>query len=88
MGKFAPLNAEGRRRHARNEAMAEHDHAPLREAILAILRETDFKVLVCPEDKSQMALGKRWILDRWPSWETKSIRQRRLLNLLSPLLRN
>ena len=58
------MTAEQQRRHARNEAMAEHDHAPLREAIRAILRETEFKVLVCPEDKSQMAVGKRWIIDR------------------------
>ena len=59
-----PMTAEQQRRHARNEAMAEHDHAPFREAIRAILRETEFKVLVCPEDQSQMAVGKRWIIDR------------------------
>lgn len=59
-----PMNAEQRRRQARNEAMAEHDHAPLREAIGVIVRETDFKVLLCPEDVSQMAVGKRWIVDR------------------------
>ena len=59
-----PMNAEQRRREARNETMAEHDHAPLREAIRAVLRETEFKVLLCPEDKSQMAVGKRWILDQ------------------------
>lgn len=59
-----PMNDEQRRRHARNEAMAEHDHAPLRETIRAILRETNFKILLCPEDKSQMAVGKRWVLDR------------------------
>jgi polysaccharide pyruvyl transferase WcaK-like protein len=58
------MTAEQQRRHARNEAMADHDHAPLREAIRAVIRETDFKVLVCPEDKSQMAVGKRWIIDR------------------------
>ena len=58
------MTAEQRRRQARNEAMAEHDHAPLREAIRAVLRETEFKILICPEDKSQMAVGKRWIVDR------------------------
>ncbi|HYE31998.1 MAG TPA: polysaccharide pyruvyl transferase family protein [Methylomirabilota bacterium] len=58
------MTAEQRRRHARNEAMAEHDHAPLREAIRAIVKETDFRVLLCPEDKSQMAVGKRWILEK------------------------
>jgi polysaccharide pyruvyl transferase WcaK-like protein len=54
-------------RHARNEAMAEHDHAPLRAAITAIVRETSHKVLVCPEDQSQMAVGKRWIVDKLPA---------------------
>jgi hypothetical protein len=59
-----PMGAEQRRRHERNEEMAEHDHAPLRAAIRGILRETDFKVLLCPEDRSQMAVGKRWIYER------------------------
>jgi polysaccharide pyruvyl transferase WcaK-like protein len=68
-----PMNDEQRRRSARNEAMAEHDHAPLREAIRAILRETDCKVLLCPEDKSQMAVGKRWILDRLEPQERERV---------------
>jgi hypothetical protein len=37
--------------------MAEHDHAPLRDAITAVARETGLKVLVCPEDQSQMGVG-------------------------------
>ncbi|MBE0542530.1 MAG: polysaccharide pyruvyl transferase family protein [Verrucomicrobia bacterium] len=61
-----PMDARANERHARNEAMAEHDHAPLRAAITAIARETPFKVLVCPEDQSQMAVGKRWIVDQLP----------------------
>jgi polysaccharide pyruvyl transferase WcaK-like protein len=68
-----PMTAEQRRRQARNETMAEHDHAPLREAIRAVLRETDLKVLVCPEDKSQMAVGKRWIVDRLNSRERERV---------------
>lgn len=60
------MDARAHERHARNEAMAEHDHAPLREAITAIVRETPMKVLVCPEDMSQMAVGKRWIVDKLP----------------------
>ena len=32
------------------KAMKEHDHAPLREAIVAVVRQTPMKVLVCPED--------------------------------------
>ncbi len=70
--RFSPywLMVKGRakdeKRTARNEAMADHDHAPLREAIIAVVRQTKMKVLVCPEDKSQMAVGKEWIMDRLP----------------------
>ncbi|MEO5821224.1 MAG: polysaccharide pyruvyl transferase family protein [Vicinamibacteraceae bacterium] len=57
---------ETRRRAARNELMAEHDHAPLRRAITAIARTTTLKILVCPEDVSQVAVGKAWIVDKLP----------------------
>lgn len=59
-----PINAE---RHARNEAMAEHDMAPLRAAITAVIRETKHKVLLCPEDMSQMEVTKLWIYDKLPA---------------------
>lgn len=59
-----PMDARAKERHARKEAMAVHDHAPLRAAIEAVVRETSLKVLVCPEDMSQMAVGKRWIVDK------------------------
>ena len=58
-----PVIAE---RVARNEAMAEHDLAPLRAAITAVVRETKHKVLLCPEDLSQMEVGKQWIYDKLP----------------------
>lgn len=51
---------------ARNEAMKEQDHRALREAIVAVVRETDLKVLLCPEDATQMAVGKEMFLDRLP----------------------
>jgi hypothetical protein len=54
------------KKHARNEAMKEHDHAPLREAIVTLARQTPMKVLLCPEDQSQMAVGKEMLLDRLP----------------------
>lgn len=54
------------KKHARNEAMQEHDHAPLRDAIIAVIRQTDLKVLLCPEDQSQMAVGKEMLFDRLP----------------------
>lgn len=53
-------------KHARNEEMKEHDHAPLREAIVAVTRRTGFKVLLCPEDQSQMAVGKELLFDPLP----------------------
>ena len=62
-----PMDARANQRHARNEAMAEHDHAPLREAITAVVRETSLKVLISPEDMSQMTVGKRWIVDKLPA---------------------
>ncbi|MDD4870037.1 MAG: polysaccharide pyruvyl transferase family protein [Kiritimatiellae bacterium] len=61
-----PMTAVDDRKHVRNEAMKEHDNAPLREAITAVVRETDFKVLVCPEDKSQMEVGREMIMNKLP----------------------
>jgi polysaccharide pyruvyl transferase WcaK-like protein len=53
-------------KHARNEALKEHDHAPLRKAIIDVVRQTDLKVLICPEDRTQMAVGKELLYDRLP----------------------
>ncbi|WP_309121565.1 polysaccharide pyruvyl transferase family protein [Paenibacillus sp.] len=53
-------------KHARNEAMKEHDHAQLREAILAVVRETGRKVLICPEDMTEVAVGKEMLYDKLP----------------------
>lgn len=54
------------KKHARNEEMKEHDHAPLRDAICAVTRETAMKVLLCPEDKSQMEVGKEMLFNKLP----------------------
>lgn len=54
------------KKNARNEEMREHDHAPLRECIARVARETPLKVLLCPEDKSQMEVGKQNIYDLLP----------------------
>lgn len=58
---FDPVKA------ARNDAMLEHDHAPLREAIVRVVRETECKVLICPEDMTQMQIGKEVLYDPLPS---------------------
>lgn len=55
------------KKHARNEEMKEHDHAPLREAIIEVVKNTDLKVLVCPEDRTQMKVGKEMIVDKLPA---------------------
>lgn len=54
------------KKHARNEEMKEHDLAPLREAIVEVIRRTDLKVLICPEDETQMAVGKEMLYDKLP----------------------
>jgi len=55
------------KRHERNEAMKEHDHRALREAIVAVVRQTPLKVLLCPEDMTQMAVGREMFLDKLPA---------------------
>jgi len=50
----------------RNEAMKEHDHQPMREAITEVVRTTDLKILICHEDETQIAIGKEWLLDKLP----------------------
>ena len=61
--KKRPFDAE---KHARNEAMKEHDHGPLIEAIMRVIRETDLKVLLCPEDMTQMEVGRELLYERLP----------------------
>lgn len=61
--KKAPFDEK---KNARNEALKEHDHAPLRAAIVEVIRQTEMKVLICPEDQTQMAVGKEMLFDRLP----------------------
>ncbi len=67
------MTDEDRRRHAVNEKHAEQDHAPLREAIAAVVRTAGLKVLLCPEDQSQMAVGKRHLYDPLPDEVKRSV---------------
>jgi polysaccharide pyruvyl transferase WcaK-like protein len=53
-------------KHARNEAMKEQDLAPLRKAIEEVVKETDLKVLLCPEDASQMEVNREMLYDKLP----------------------
>jgi len=53
-------------KHARNEAMKEHDCKPLRDAIVKVIENTKLKILLCPEDKTQMAVAKEMLYDKLP----------------------
>ncbi len=50
----------------RNQEMKEHDMRPYREAIIAIVLQTNMKVLICAEDVTQVALGKEMLYDPLP----------------------
>jgi hypothetical protein len=54
------------KKQAQNEEMKEHDIVPLRLATVAVARQTPMKVLLCPEDASQMKLNREMIYDRLP----------------------
>lgn len=51
---------------ALNQRMRDHDHNPMIEAITRVVRETDYKVLVCHEDYTEIPIGKEWIYDCLP----------------------
>lgn len=53
-------------KHRRNEEMKEHDHVHLREAICEVVSQTGRKVLICPEDRTQMAVGREMLYDKLP----------------------
>lgn len=55
-----------RKKQERNEAMQEHDHEPLRRTIIAVVRKAKLKVLLCPEDRSQMEVGKVMLYAKLP----------------------
>jgi len=62
--KQTPFNPE---KHQRNELMKAHDHAQLLNAIIEVVRSTNLKVLVCPEDETQIVVGKEMLIDPLPA---------------------
>jgi polysaccharide pyruvyl transferase WcaK-like protein len=54
-------------RHARNEEKKIADHAPLLAAIEAVVGETELRVLLCPEDETQMAITREMLYDKLPA---------------------
>ncbi len=53
-------------KHAWNEKMKEHDNAPIRQAIIEVVRQTDLKVLIVPENETQIRIGKEMLYDPLP----------------------
>jgi polysaccharide pyruvyl transferase WcaK-like protein len=62
--KHEPVNPT---RQARNEEKKIADHAPLLAAIIAVVRETDLRVLLCPEDETQMTITREMLLEKLPA---------------------
>lgn len=61
-------------RDKRNQEMKEHDHAQLRAAIEAVTARTRMKVLICPEDETQMEIGKEMLYDKLsPAAKSKTV---------------
>lgn len=57
----------------RNQEMKFIDHDPHLEAIRRVVSETDLKVLICPEDRTQMRVGKELLYDRLSAEEKKRV---------------
>ena len=47
--------------------MKEHDHAQLRQAIVEVAKQTNLRILICPEDRTQMNVGKELVFDPLPN---------------------
>ena len=56
-----------------NERMKEQDHAPLREAVRRVVRDTAMKVLLCPEDQSQVQINREMIYDSLTAAERQRV---------------
>ncbi|AWV98518.1 polysaccharide pyruvyl transferase family protein [Arcticibacterium luteifluviistationis] len=60
-------------RDAVNQANKEHDHLQLRKAIIALVEQTEMKVLIVPEDETQVAIGKEMLYDPLPENIKKNV---------------
>lgn len=56
-----------------NDSMKDSDHKPYRDAIIAVVEQTRMKVLICPEDVTQVALGKEVLYDPLPEKIKKQV---------------
>lgn len=53
-------------KHLWNEKMKEHDNLPIRNAIIQVVRQTGLKVLLVPENETQIRIGKEMLYDPLP----------------------
>ena len=51
---------------ARNQLMKEQDNLPIRNAIIEVIKQTDLKVLIVPENETQIRIGKEMLYDPLP----------------------
>jgi polysaccharide pyruvyl transferase WcaK-like protein len=56
-----------------NAQFKEQDNTPLLRAVQRVVNETELKVLLCPEDMSEMAVNKETIYDRLTTAEKKQV---------------
>ena len=61
-----PMSDTDRNRYEFSLAHAESDHAKLRDTIIALVRIAKVRVLLCPEDQSQMAINKQYLFEPLP----------------------
>lgn len=58
--------AVNQEKNAWNEKMKEHDNAPIRKAIIEVVRQTGLKVFIVPENETQIRIGKEMLYDPLP----------------------
>lgn len=62
-----PMSEKDKENWELSQRMKEHDNGPIRRAIIETVRQTDLKVLICPEDKSQVELGREMLYEPLPN---------------------
>ncbi len=62
-GRNRPID---KAKEAYNDKMKEQDNRPIREAIIAVVRQTSKKVLLVPENETQVRIGKEMLYDPLP----------------------
>jgi polysaccharide pyruvyl transferase WcaK-like protein len=61
-----PMTDSDRAKDKVNQALKESDFSKVRPAVIEFLKTTPHKVLLCPEDKSHIAINKEMFLDKLP----------------------